>query len=256
MVCLKNDGILNEYEFIKKLNNKRVYELEYLLQEFVQDIFPTCTKNSIVKYKKGIHYEKVDIIISIGSKIKNISIKKGHKNSIHSEKNSKFINFLKEIGIDYNIIDGILKYHFADGTIDGSGIKRIGSKEYQLKNSESISIINKHINTKKIIKRVINRFIIQGTQEHSNSIDILIYGNTNDFMYITKSEIYSFLLSKNKFKSNALHFSCLIYQNLSRVLDYNKSREYMRSWIQIKWYNLEDNIIEIMNRKVQKHLNN
>lgn len=76
MIFLKNDGIKNEYEFILKLNNKRVYELNYLLQEFIRDIFPNCTRNSIVRCKKGIDYEKVDIIISIGSNSKNISIKK------------------------------------------------------------------------------------------------------------------------------------------------------------------------------------
>lgn len=256
MIFLKNDGIKNEYEFILKLNNKRVYELNYLLQEFIRDIFPNCIRNSIVRCKKGIDYEKVDIIISIGSNSKNISIKKGHRNSVHCEKLSKFINFLNSLNIDKNIINEILKYHFADGTTDGSGIDRISSKTYQLKNYELINNINKSINTTYILNKAINRFIIQGTQKQSACVDILVYGTPDDFFYVSRTEIYDFILSKIYTKSNSIHFSCLTFQPLSRVLDYNIKREYMRSWIQIKWYNLEDNIIELMNERVKKRLNN
>lgn len=250
---MKNDGIKNEYKFIEKLNNKRVYELEYLFREFILKLFPDCTRNSIVRCKKGVHYEKVDIIISIGSRTKNISIKKGHKNSVHCEKISKFINFLRRLNFDNKIINEILKYHFADGTIDGTGKNRIDSREYQLKNSYSIGIINKYINNKKFIKKMVNRFIIQGTQIQSKCVDVLVYGTPSDFIYVTRNEIYNFLLSKTNFESKAIHFSCLTFQSLSRVLDYDKSKEYMRGWLQIKWYNLEDNIIEIMNRRSCKN---
>lgn len=253
---MKNDGVKNEYEFILKLNNKRIYELDYLLQEFIQDIFPNCTRNSIVRCKKGIDYEKVDIIISIGSKSKNISIKKGHRNSVHCEKLSKFIKFLISLNMDENTINEILKYHFADGTTNGCGINRISSKDYQSKNIQSINNINKNINTTYVLNKAINRFIIQGTQKQSLLVDILIYGTPDDFFYISRAEIYDFIFSKIDTKSNSIHFSCLTFQPLSRVLDYNIKREYMRNWIQIKWYNLEDNIIELMNERVKKCLNN
>ena len=50
-------------------------------------------------------------------------------------------------------------------------------------------------------------------------------------------------------QSSSIHFSNLTYQTQSRVLDYDLNKEYMRHWIQIKWYNLEDNIIEILNNR-------
>lgn len=50
---MRNSGIQNEYDFINKLNDKRVYELDFLLCDFIESIFPTSTKNSIVKCRRA-----------------------------------------------------------------------------------------------------------------------------------------------------------------------------------------------------------
>lgn len=84
----------------------------------------------------------------------------------------------------------------------------------------------------------------------------MIYGTPNDFFFITPKEIHSFIKNKKNLESSAIHFSCLTLQTLSRVLNYNEKLEYMRHWIQIKWYNLEDNIFEILNESFQNNLNN
>ena len=128
--------------------------------------------------------------------------------------------------------------------------------EYKQDNKESIFSINKELNNQEVIQKVVNRFIIQGTQWHTHKIDLLVYGTPNDFFFITPKEIHTFIMSKINMESSAIHFSCLTLQPLSRVLDYNEKMEYMRHWIQIKWYNLENNIIEMMNIRSEKGLNN
>ena len=253
---MKNQGIKNEFCFIKEINGKRFNELSFLLQELILFLFPYIKSYSIIKCYKNIEYEKGDIVIQVSLIKKYISIKMGHKNSVHCESIKKFKKFLESINISNHTINEILRYQYADGTLDGTGKFRKSALEYKQDNIESILSINKELNTEEVIKKVINRFIIQGTQLHTNKIDLLVYGIPDDFFFITPEEIYSFIISKRKIESSAIHFSCLTLQPLSRVLDYNEKMEYMRHWIQIKWYNLEDNIIELMNVRSQKVLNN
>ena len=253
---MKNDGIRNEYLFIKEINGKKFSELSFLIQEMILFLYPWIKPNNFIKCFKNVEYEKADIVLQVGYVKKYVSIKKGHRNSIHCESVKKFISFLKKINIKANIINEILKYQYADGTLNGTGNLRLSSIEYKEKNRESINLINRKLNSTEIIEEVINRFIIQGTQKHSKKIDLLVYGSPNDFFFITPKEIYNYIKSKQNIESSAIHFSCLTFQPLSRVLNYNEKLEYMRHWIQIKWYNLEDNIFEILNERFQNTLNN
>lgn len=252
---IKNHGNKNEYLFIAYINNKKFKQLSFLLQELVSYLFPNIKDNDIINCYKNIEYEKGDICIKVNNQVKYISIKMGKRNSVHCESIEKFKKFLKEINISDQTIKEILKYNYADGTIDGTGKVRVDATHYKLENKESILNINNQLNDEAIIKKAVNRFIIQGTQKHSHKIDLLVYGTPNDFFFITPEEIYSYVLSKRKQFLSSIHFSCLTFQPLSRILDYNQELEYKRHWIQIKWYNLEDNIIELMNERAKKHLN-
>lgn len=246
---MKNHGVRNEYRFIDAINGKKLNELSFLLQELILFLFPYIKKDTLIKCYKNLEYEKGDICIKVGCKVKYISIKMGHKNSVHCESIKKFKKFLESINISKETIKEILKYQYADGTIDGTGKFRQSSLEYKLDNKESISFINKELNNPEILRKIVNRFIVQGTQWHTHKIDLLIYGTPEDFFFITSKEIYTYILSKRNVYSSSIHFSCLTLQPLSRVLDYNEKMNYMRHWIQIKWYNLEDNIIELMNQR-------
>lgn len=251
---MKNDGKRNEYLFIYKLNNKRVSELDYLLRDMIESIFDDINPSDIIKCFKLFEYEKPDICIVVKNQKKYISIKKGIRNSVHGEKIDKFIRYLKKINVNEEVINCILKYHYADGTIDGSGRIRQSLQDYKKEHYDEIKFINDSINKRDIVESIINRFLIQGTQTHTNKVDILVYGTPNDFFYILKEDIYNFMLSKLNYQSSAVHFSCLTFQPMSRVLDYDESKQERRQAIQIKWYNLEDNIIEIMNQKLLNNL--
>ena len=246
---LKNYGVRNEYLFIEQINNKKLGELTFLIQELILFLFPYIKKDSIIKCYKNIEYEKGDIVIQVGCIKKYVSIKMGHRNSVHCESVKKFKKFLERLNISKQTINEILRYQYADGTVNGTGNFRKSAIEYKENNKESIELINKELNNPKTIQKIVNRFIIQGTQWNTHKIDLLVYGTPEDFFFITPKEIHTFIMNKRNVKSSAIHFSCLTIQPLSRVLNYNKKFEYMRHWIQIKWYNLEDNIIELMNER-------
>lgn len=245
-------GKKNEYLFIDELEGKKINELNYLLRDMILYLFPNIKDNDIINCYKNVEYEKADICIKVGNKIKYASIKIGHTNSIHSEKITKFVPFLQSIGLGSDVITEILRYHYADGTVDGNGKKRMTVNEYKELNETAIQYVNQNINNPLIIKKIINRFLIQGTQKQSKKIDILIHGTPDDFFFVSKSEVYKYVLSKIKKESSAIHFSLFTFQPFSRVLDYNPKNEYKRSWIQIKWFNLGDSIIEMLNSRITK----
>ncbi len=118
------NGKDNEYEFVKNLNNKKIKSLNPLLNSLLKYLFPYESEDSIIKCWLSYYPQKTDILIKVNSQIKRISLKIGSKNSVHVEPVKEFINFLAENNVSKESIVEYLKYHYADGTIDESGIQR------------------------------------------------------------------------------------------------------------------------------------
>lgn len=247
------NGYANEYEFVKYLNNKKVCELNPMFRELIDTLFYNIDENSIIKCWRNHYQQKSDILIRINNVIKGISIKKGIKNSIHVERVSDFISFLKENNVDQKIIIEYLKYHYADGSITGYGKKRISISEYKLNNQKSIDEINKVFNRKNLLNKAIDRFIIKGNNSNYH-INAIIYGEVDDFFWLTKDDIVDIILSKQNQYSTAVHFGPITCQPKSRCLNNNSKYEKDRFCVQLKWYNLFDNIIEHMNNKIIKQI--
>ena len=134
----KINGFDNEFEFVKYLNGKMVGELDIVFMEIINTLFYDINNDSVIKCWRNYFPQKSDIFIKIGKAIRGISIKKGSKNSVHVERISDFVIFLKENDIPQEIIDKYLYYHFVDGTKNGSGKKRISMVEYKKNHQEFI----------------------------------------------------------------------------------------------------------------------
>jgi len=107
----------------------------------------------------------------------------------------------------------------------------------------------------KILEKAIERFILTGRND-TYTIDVIIYGVVNDFIWITKEEIKSIILKQKSIPSSAVHFGPLFIQPLARCLNHNPTYEYGRYCIQLKWYNLADDIIKVMMERWENHMNN
>lgn len=136
-------------------------------------------------------------------------------------------------------------YIYGDGTIDGTGETRVSVKEFKETNQNIIDYINKELNNVDLIKILIDRFIITG-RISDLEVDAIIYGVTDDYIWILRSEIEKIIISKRNVYSTALHIGPLTIQSWNRNLKYNPKYEYMRDYIQVKWYNISDDIIEYM----------
>lgn len=243
------NGFDNEYEFVKYLNGKRVIELNPIFKELIEKLFPNVDDYDLIKSWRNHYKQKTDVFIKINGTMKGISIKKGIKNSVHIERISDFIHFLIENNIDREIVIEYLKYHYADGSTNGKGNKRLSVEEYKQNNQSAIDKINEYFNKEEILLKAIDRFVIKG--KNSNYyIDALICGQVDDFIWITKEDIIKVIMSKKDNYSTAVHFGPMTVQPKNRCLNYNPKYEKDRFCVQIKWYNLFDDIIENMNNKI------
>ena len=238
----------NENEFVKYLNGKTISQLNPMFRDLIDELFQNKQINCSIKCWKNRWKEKSDIFIQINDKIKGISIKKGIKNSVHVERISDFIHFLIKNEIDKEIVIEYLKYHYADGSTNGKGAYRVSVEEYKKENQSQIDKINKAFNNEKLLKKAVERFITKG-KNSDNYIAALVYGEVNDFVWATKEDIEKIMLSKKDTYSSAVHFSLMTCQPKNRCLNYNSLYEKDRYCIQIKWYNIFDDILEYNSKK-------
>jgi len=241
-----NNGYENEIQFVKKLNNKRLREIDYDLRFFIGDLYPKVKDDDIIKCIKNKKLQKGDIFISINDVVKSVSIKKGVKNSVHVEPISEFIHFLIENKMPREMVINFLKYHYADGTTNGKGKNRMTVEEYKVKNQDSINEINEFINRKEILVKAIDRFVLLG-RNSNKKVAAVLYGVPGDFIWIKSKDVYRILLKQKDKYSSSVHFSSLVYQPLNRCINRNPKYEKCRFISQLKWYNISDDIIENMN---------
>ena len=245
------NGYFIEQCIVNYLNGRKIKDLNILYLEMIESLFTNILSDDIIISWKNPFKQKTDLFIKINGETKRISVKSGIKNSVHVEPISEFIHFLIENNIEREYIISYLKYHYADETTNGSGLMRYSSEEYKKNHQNDIDLLNKRLNNKQLITKIIDRFILKGNND-THSIDAIMYGSYDDFIYITKDEIIEIILNKINIYSTGVHFSTLSCQPMNRCLNYNPKYEKNRFCVQIKWYNLFDDIIEYKNNKLSK----
>lgn len=238
-------GYANEYEFANYLNGKQVGRIYPNFLDLLYKLYGWLDFKDYIECWVNKDKRKADIYIKINGYVRGISIKKGFKNSVHVESLSSLIDFFKEIGVDEATIDAFLRYHYADGTKTGKGANRVSGTVYRESHQVEVDEINKVLNDEKYIDLFVRRFILQGNRSQYEA-DAIIYGVLEDFLWITKEEIYYIMRKHLNDVVPALHISLLTIQPMSRNLNFNPKYEFCRDQVQIKWYNIADNIIEVM----------
>lgn len=242
------DGFHNEFQIASYLNNKKVGDLNLMYKNYIYDIFDNITDDDIVSAKIDFNEKKYDMILCVNNIKKLVSIKMGINNSVHVEGISSFIHFLIDSGVSRDSVIEYLRYHYADGTLNGTGKVRISGEEYKKDNQDKIDKINLEINNEYILTRAINRFVLQG--KNSNQlIDVILYGTRDDILWLKRNDVYKVILDNKNIYSTGIHFGQLYCQPMTRNLNNNKRYDKKRFCIQIKWYSLFKNIMLIMNER-------
>lgn len=243
------DGYQNEFLFVLEFNNKKIKELNPMLREVVDDLFPDTNEENIIKsWRNHINNQKGDILIKIGEQVKSISIKKGSRNSVHLENIEAFKILLRELGVKEKIIYTYELFHYG---VDKFRFNKIlSSKEFCRKNKRKIKKINEEL--KKLdIDKITDRFILCGNNSDYR-VNGLIHGVPNDFLWINRKDIFEIVRNSINRESSTVHIGCLYIQPMNRCINNNKKYMWCRDYVQIKWYSLFDDIIEYKNEKYMK----
>lgn len=241
-----NYGYQNENDFVYLFNNKYLKELDKNSQEFLEDIYDgNITSDEPIKCWKNKMVQKTDIFIKYKNKIKNISLKCGNSNSIHLEQIQEFERYLWNIGLSNEIIQKYVGYHYGyrkDENGHNDYNNQLSSEEYKTLYQKDLDEFNIAINKTKIIVDMINRFIIRG-RNSDYDIDALVCGKIDDYVWITKYEIYDFILTKRCLEFNSPHIACLTIGPKKRCLNGLTNNVKDKYLVCIRWNFIRDDII-------------
>lgn len=241
-----NYGYQNENDFVYLFNNKYLKELDKNSQEFLEDIYDgNITSDEPIKCWKNKMVQKTDIFIKYKNKIKNISLKCGNSNSIHHEQIQEFERYLWNIGLSNEIIQKYVGYHYGyrkDENGHNDYNNQLSSEEYKTLYQKDLDEFNIVINKTKIIVDMIDRFIIRG-RNSDYDIDALVCGKIDDYVWITKYEIYDLILTKRCLEFKSPHIACLTIGLKKRCLNGLTNNVKDKYLVCIRWNFIRDDII-------------
>ena len=181
---------------------------------------------------------------------KYISVKSGRSDSMHFESIKDFIIFLRKFGISIQTQKTILFFHYGDGTLDGTGNKRIGVEELISNYYHHIKLANYELNNKNILLDCLDRFVFKGNEYRKVFADYIYFGNKTSGVICSKEEIIKFVLSRKYDHIRTLHIGPMTIQPYLRDIKRISKNLYKRNMIQVKWSYLLSDMQRIDSKRI------
>lgn len=245
-----------EYLTVDELNKKRVGDLNNNLREIIHFIFPNANDDQIISCDICNRYSKPDFYISIADEKKYISLKSGRSDSVHFESIKSFVQFLRKCGVSERVLKIIVLFHYGDGTLDGSGKKRYLLEELMPKMRNLINEANEELSSKETRKKALRRFVFDGDEYRNISVDYILYGDKNYFVYCSKNELEDFVLGRRCKHINTLHIGPMTIQPYLRDVNRRSRHPEKRQMVQIKWHYLLSDMERIRSGKTRRQRSN
>ena len=246
---MNNTGLQNEEEIVKSLNHKKIKNLNKNLQNMIRSMFGEKTGSLKLSCKKTDNYIKPDLVVNCGGKEAYVSVKTGHSSQFHTENIKSFILFLRSIGISKETQKTILLYHYGDGTMDGSGDRRLNYHQTYDWLKERIDAANKELNDRyETIYKVIERVVFQGVDETAHGADFIYLGDIDFGVVISKRQMYSYVKKKSWSFYDNLHIGPILLRPHARYSDRAIVSDEGRNHICCYWSHLNDDL-----RYIDKH---
>lgn len=244
-----NNGILNELQIAGSIDGKKLCDINLNLQTMIRMIFPAATANDVIESKQYDDVYKPDIYIKWHDQVRNISVKMGHSNEVHSEEIFSFIEFLRSKGVSQETLDTILLNHFGDGTTDGTGSKRINTMEITFTYKDRIKKANDELNNNRdVIMAVFERVMIQGVDPEARKVDFFYFGTPDYGNVACYHQISTYIHKKCWTYFNCLHIGPFFLKPRARYVDKEIVSEYRRHLCIFYWPNLAEDIDYIGHR--------
>ncbi len=246
-----HEGFANEKAIISYINN--TIEFEKFNSNF--KLFLTFLFNKKCDGKKfyathGKKNGKTDVVVTMDGVSKNISVKTGSGNSVHQEPLNTFVSFLSACGASNEIIETLKYFHYGDGTIDGTGLKRYEASVYTKAHPSEMNQLVAFLNRKDVIEKIAKRVLITGEAVKDQDADVIFHGTISNAKWASAEEIINYLVNnKNTPKGSKVYSSNLTYQVWNRDLKWNPNTENRRHVSQFKWTAVLKDLTNITNSR-------
>ena len=232
-------GFQVERDIVNIFNLKRFIELDVIHRKMINRMFGEVEDDEFITASLCSSISKPDIYIQVNGVRKYISVKSGSSNSVHSEKLKSLILFLREIGISKKSQIILLKFHYGDGTLDGSGDKRYLCDQLMEIMKKDIEQLNKELNQENIIMKCLERFVFNGISEYCGSVDYIYFVRDKVETLTSKKDLINYVRCKDFNYIKKPHIGPMTIQPYLRDVDRISKHPFKREVVQVKWNGLK-----------------
>ena len=234
-----NKGMENETLLVEALNNKTFSQINQNLQTMMRDIFGYQTDEETISAAKVEGVFKPDISITYKGITKHISIKQGRANMVHGENIKTFILYLRSLGVSKETQRTILYHHFGDGTMNGTGKKRMDGFETRAWLHEQIKAANNELNNNyELIHKFLERTMYQGIDETAPNVDYIYFGTPEYGVVVSKKQIQTYVDKRNWKYFDNLHIGPVFFKPHARYAAKRIVSTERREMVHCYWPNL------------------
>lgn len=248
---LSHKGFYEEERLCNEINNKKFKELSNNMKTFLESIYGlgSIRKKDIIYCKKVDGFYKPDIAITVNGTTKYVSIKSGKAESIHSERIKTFILYLRALGISKETQKTILLYQYGDGTMDGTGKRRMTYDELRFLLKDRIKAANDELNRdKSFVQEFIKHCLFVGVIENPVPADSVYHGSVEYGVVATDKQILKHIERKSWSYYNNLHIGPILIRPHARYVNKKVTNEDRRHKVECYWPHLAEDIDYISKR--------
>ena len=244
-----NEGIRNEFEIAAYLNGRKLKDMNPHMRKIMKLIFKDAGENSIFESEKIEGSQKPDIYVKCENETHFISIKSDSTCQVHQEKIDFFVKFLKENNIPNDIIETICYYQWSDGTLDGSGTKRMDYYQTTSWLKERINRANTYLNAdKSFIRKFMYRVLFKGSFESNNPAEYVYQGTCEHGVIVSKDEVMIYVNCKHFRHLSTLHVGPITIGPHARYSGVDVKREISRQKVDFRWATIHADMLYISER--------
>ena len=235
----QDTGTKFENYLVNLFNNKKFSELNNQGQYVIKNIFDKYDDNAVFESGLVRGFMKPDIYIKHGDKTVHISVKTGTARTVHQERISTFIPFLRRLGISNRTLQTILFMHFSDGTMDGTGEKRYSFEDMRYHLKDRIIEANRELNSRiEIVQAFIEHCMFVGVITNAIPADYIYHGEENFGYLVSKEDFIKYIKRKNWSYLSNLHIGPVYFRCHARYLNKPILSEKSRLMVDVWFPNL------------------
>ena len=233
----------NEFDLVESINNHRISQLNKNLLTFMQTLFGVVDRDEIAYARVLEGKGKPDIVVKYKDKEKYVSIKSGSAKVFHNCQLTTFIDFLKSQNISEKSLETIQLFHYADGTTNGTGARRMGTEELFESLGDRIKEMNQELNAdREFIKKFAEYVMFQGYNPNIKGADAVYLGDYDSGMCTLKEQFIKYF-ERDKFSWQEYpHIGPFLFRPHARYTNSEIKRQDRHDIVDVYWPHFDTSI--------------